>query len=278
MSRKFVRPALLASASVGLLALGGSISAAAISHTAPRDKAPTTVIACLDAHGRLVLPIKDSCSKGLKLVHLPLSTAKGAQGPAGPQGLAGARGPAGTTGPAGAQGPAGATGPAGAHGSAGAQGPAGPQGPSGGPPGPAGPPGPVGPQGLTGTTGPVGPTFGAVSTGDNPPSLSSSSTIDATLSVNLPSAGSLWVSAHFEPDITCGTTCNGAYGIYVDGTPVNGGRRLFSAGGIGAVVESWGISAPLSAGSHTITLQWTPLDTATSTEVVTPELGAILLG
>ena len=124
----------------------------------------------------------------------------------------------------------------------------------------------------------MGTTFGAVSTGDNPPTLTASSTIDASLTVNLPSAGSMWISAHFEPFISCGTTCAGAYGIYVDGVPINGGRRLFSAGGLGAVVESWGISAPLSAGSHTITLEWTPVDTATSTEAVTPELGAILLG
>lgn len=147
-----------------------------------------------------------------------------------------------------------------------------------GPQGPKGTTGLLGHTGNTGGVGAVGPTFGAVSTGDDPPALTGSSVVDTTLSVNLPSAGPLWVQAHFDPDITCGTCTTVTYGIYVDGSPVHGSRRVLTPG-VGALVESWGISAPLSAGSHTITLQYTPNGTLTSlTENVTVELGGILLG
>lgn len=99
MSRRFVRPAFIGLASVGLLAMGAGISAATIAH-----KAPTTATACLDAHGGLVTPTKDACAKGLTLVHLPLSTVRGARGPAGAQGTAGTNGTNGADGATGSSG------------------------------------------------------------------------------------------------------------------------------------------------------------------------------
>ena len=93
MSRRFMRPTVVALASVGLVALGAGISAATIAH-----KAPTAAIACLDSHGGLVAPTKDACGKTLTLIHLPLSTVRGARGPAGANGAAGAQGPVGTNG------------------------------------------------------------------------------------------------------------------------------------------------------------------------------------
>ena len=97
MSRRFMRPTVVA--------LGAGISAATIAH-----KAPTAAIACLDSHGGLVAPTKDACGKTLTLIHLPLSTVRGARGPAGANGAAGAQGPAGANGAAGAQGPVGTNG------------------------------------------------------------------------------------------------------------------------------------------------------------------------
>ena len=149
-------------------------------------------------------------------------------------------------------------------------GPTGPQGAKGGT-------GLQGPKGETGAAGPVGPTFGTVSS-DEPPALTESSQIDTTLLVNLPAAGPLWVQAHFDPIISCSGGCEVFFGIYVDGSPVHGSRRILHVG-FGPPIESWGVSAPVSAGSHTIRLEYTPSGEFESSEDgVTPELGGILLG
>lgn len=121
------------------------------------------------------------------------------------------------------------------------------------------------------------PAFGFVSTGDDPPALKSSSVVLATKTVHLPAAGPLWLSAHFEPSITCSGGCTVTYGIYVDGKPIHGGRRQYTAPGIYGTNETWGISAPLTEGTHKITLEYTPVG-ASVTELVTTELGGILLG
>ena len=135
--------------------------------------------------------------------------------------------------------------------------------------------------GSPGPSGAPGPTYGTVSTGDDPPSLTSASVVDTSLTVDLPAAGTVWVQAHFDPNVSCTPSpeaCKVFYGIYVDGTPVNGGERIFE-GGAASPVESWGISTPVAAGKHQITLEYTPSgDLLTLTEQVKTELGAILLG
>jgi hypothetical protein len=81
MFRPFTRITLASSLAIGLIATGAGISAATIA-----QKAPTAAMACLDSHGGLVVPTKDSCAKGLTVTHLPLSTTKGARGRVGAQG------------------------------------------------------------------------------------------------------------------------------------------------------------------------------------------------
>ncbi len=94
MPRLLVRLALLVLGSAVLVASGAAISAAASSVKA----APTTALACLDTHGGLVVPTKDKCPSGVRTIHLPLSTVRGARGPTGARGPAGAPGASGASG------------------------------------------------------------------------------------------------------------------------------------------------------------------------------------
>ena len=86
---------LMTLVSTGLLGAGGGIAMAAVAH---KGATPTKALACLDTKGGLVTPTKGACAKGLRLIHLPLSTSPG---PAGPRGVAGALGPQGPAGPQG---------------------------------------------------------------------------------------------------------------------------------------------------------------------------------
>ena len=94
-----VRTIIIGLGTLGIVGSGAGISAATVAH-----KAPKTATACLDARHGLLAPTGGRCAKGLTLVHVPLSTIKGAPGAAGVQGPAGAQGPTGAQGSAGASG------------------------------------------------------------------------------------------------------------------------------------------------------------------------------
>jgi hypothetical protein len=155
----------------------------------------------------------------------------------------------------------------------------------------AGPRGPRGPRGLRGATGArgaagaVGPTFGVVSGGDDPLALTSASITIYSIRITTSTPGHLWVQAHFgSGPFSCRASCRVSYGLYVDGAPITGGRRDYdgSAGKnpAGSPSESWGISGPLPAGTHTVSLEVTPSSGVSSmgSSAVTPEVGTILLG
>jgi len=143
MFTRLIKPAPIAVA-ILVVAIGGGAAFGA-SHRA--SKRPTSALACLSSKGSLVLPSGVSCAKGLSIVHLPLSTARG------PRGATGRTGPAGTPGATGSQGSAGATGLTGAIGATGATGSQG----SAGATGATGTPGATGATGAAGATGATGP-------------------------------------------------------------------------------------------------------------------------
>jgi len=135
-----------------------------------------------------------------------------------------------------------------------------------------GPAGPVGPAGASGRV------FGFVSAGDNPPVLQRTSVVEATTVFTMPASGQLWVTAHFLPNIVCSGACSIVYGIYVDGIPVTGGRRVFTGSYSAGPVESWGISQVRAKGQHRVSLAYTATGSLSSiSESVTVELGGMLL-
>lgn len=119
MRARLLRPATLLVGMLLVLAAGGG---AAFGAAALAKKPPTSALACLSPQGSLVLASGTTCAKGLRVVHLPLSTVKGPRGAPGPVGPAG---PAGAVGAQGAAGANGTNGAAGARGATGARGPTG---------------------------------------------------------------------------------------------------------------------------------------------------------
>jgi hypothetical protein len=110
------RPATLAATTMILVvfARGTALGASALA-----TRTPTSARACLSATGSLVLASGATCSRGLSVIELPLSTTTGARGATGKRGAQGAVGPQGAAGTAGSPGAAGPTGATGATGAAG---------------------------------------------------------------------------------------------------------------------------------------------------------------
>jgi hypothetical protein len=133
--------------------------------------------------------------------------------------------------------------PAGAKGDAGAT-------------GAAGPAGAQGPMGDTGAKGATGPTQGVAvvelsgATPSNTPDLEHSSiTLDAA------TAGKLFVFGRGVFSTTCASASPLKYGLYVDGVAVTASGVPGTSGGPGVELSTWGISAPVAAGSHVVSLQ-----------------------
>ncbi len=101
MAHRLIRPVVVTTAMLVLVAIGGGI---AVASGIAKTKAATSALACLDAKHAIVMPTNDVCAKGLTPVHLPLSTATGPRGPQGPVGPTGPAGAAGSSGAAGAAG------------------------------------------------------------------------------------------------------------------------------------------------------------------------------
>jgi hypothetical protein len=191
-------------------------------------------------------------------------------GPKGDQGPPGARG---LTGPAGNQGPSGAAGPTGSAGPTGAEGPK-------GDPGEKGDPGPQGEQGLAGGQGLPGPTAGFVFGGQAPPT---GATTAASLDTTIPTSGRLYVFARATidgggPDCA-DSSCRLEVGVYVDGNPVAGTGRTYEKSPNPRDYVTFGVSPPLSAGGHSVSLgqKWTNA-LGDPISVSNVQLGAVLLG
>jgi hypothetical protein len=142
------------------------------------------------------------------------------------------RGPAGTVGTAGQPGAAGAAGAAGAGGALGA----------------------TGAQGATGSQGPVGPTHGVANQalGGGAPSSTPEGGAWATTTIAAAADGRLFVFARGLLSITC-SAGNGQAGLYVDDIPVPASGQPVST--TTTPVNIWGVSDPVSAGSHTVKLE-----------------------
>lgn len=153
--------------------------------------------------------------------------------PAGPKGDTGATG---TVGPAGPAGPAGA---AGASGAPGAQ----------GPPGIQGVPGPGGAAFL-------GQDFGLAGTQQSVPQMPDGAA-RASMTVNLPAAGRLYVYGHAQLASPCQDTPSVVrLLIHVDGKGVPGTARFADGRAVapGVSVSTAGITDSLAAGSHAVAL------------------------
>jgi hypothetical protein len=148
--------------------------------------------------------------------------------------------------------------PRGARGRTGPTGPSGPTGPPGatGAQGPAGTPGQQGTPGLRGDIGPTGPTWGAAS-GTNPADFIGNGQVGhATFDV--PADGKLLVLAQWSDGFSgCGPAdCDFVYGLFVDqvGVPASGHHVLVSANSTRTHTLSFAGVIPVTAGSHTVTL------------------------
>ncbi len=127
----------------------------------------------------------------------------------------------------------------------------------GGPQGATGPGGPAGSQGVagpTGPTGPPGPTQGSATaefSGAIPGATFNMDHADHTINTTV--AGRLYVWGRGSVSINCSGVGSGQAALYVDGSPVPASGFTYTAGPSTIVVVS-GVSDPVAAGSHTVTL------------------------
>jgi hypothetical protein len=167
---------------------------------------------------------------------------QGKDGGPGPQGPVGARGPEGETGPAGSRGERGPQGLPGEAGSRGAD----------------GAPGTVGPTGVPGAPG----ITVAAQTGNSPPPPDPTKD-EKSLDIALPTRARLLVYAtDLDAHGTCRFVsggpgeCGSTVGLYVDGIPVPGDTSVAASfhGGTGTAIMLSGITEPLAAGTHHVTI------------------------
>jgi hypothetical protein len=116
--------------------------------------------------------------------------------------------------------------------------------------GPSGPRGPKGDTGAKGDAGVAGQTFGFAGTAA--PSTTPEHT-EVAQDVTLPTGGRLFVTARANVTTNCSTGVVD-WGIYVDSAGVGGSGGDYAAGSAQPIFLA-GVSAPLSAGQHTLTLQ-----------------------
>lgn len=132
-----------------------------------------------------------------------------------------------------------------------------------GPPGPQGAAGAAGARGAVGPTGPAGPTAGNGDGFGDPPAQASTQYSVQDVTVNLPTAGSLFVAGNLDASLTScsapSVDCVFTFGLYVDGQPVPGtvisigfphpSGQGYQSGSASAVVHG------LAAGAHTVALR-----------------------
>lgn len=136
-----------------------------------------------------------------------------------------------------------------------------------------------GEPGPPGDRGSPGPTAGYAAGSDNPPS---SPTSTSSITITTPESGALFVFGHARAVLLCDAAgCTFTHGLYVDGAPVPGSARpVFAEMSPPPIpLDTFGLSATLPAGSHTVTLgQKQTSGAAASGTMDNAQVGAILLG
>lgn len=152
--------------------------------------------------------------------------------------------------------------------------------------------GPLGALGLRGATGVQGPAGAnpAVAAGTDPTPPASPTTTYQTLPVTTSSSARLFVQgrvALYNFACTSGAPCTVVLGLYVDGQPVpGGGLEISSPFGCGTSCDGtstnpsvFGLTAPIPAGSHTVTLSSkATVGSVSSSFVGLGQLTAMVLG
>lgn len=149
--------------------------------------------------------------------------------------------------------------------------------------GAAGPVGAPGAKGDTGATGATGPTQGvaAVELAGAIPS-STPDLQHASTTIVAATAGRIFAFGRGVLSVTCQSPSPLKYGLYVDGVAVTASGLPGTSGAPGAEISIWGVSAPVTAGSHTISLQsdcTAPgVGFTTGSEAGDTAVGGVLLG
>jgi hypothetical protein len=141
-----------------------------------------------------------------------------------------------------------------------------------------------GDKGETGAKGDVGPTYGAVGGGAFIPSPPFAGSINfATMNVNLPRPGSLFVTGRVRGALNCGAggSCTADYGLYLDDVLIpNAASRLEGAASSSQSnqhLTMFGI-VNTSAGPHTVKFNVLPGGSWAFVGFAEREIAGVLLG
>jgi hypothetical protein len=142
--------------------------------------------------------------------------------------------------------------------------------------GPQGPPGMQGPAGLTGPPGPTQGSATAAFAGANP--APNPEADHASHAITIPTGGRLYAFGRGTLDINC-SVGNPRASLYVDGVPVPASGMEYPDGMPATNVNVSGISEPVAAGQHVVTLESDcTLGNSMGAGTSNAAVGAILLG